>query len=376
MVEKMNELVLYRKYRPQKFSEIVDQEAVVRTLLNAISSGKIAHAYLFCGPRGSGKTTAARLMAKAVNCEDKKNAEPCNRCASCKEIMSGKAMDLIEIDAASHRGIDEVRELREGIRFSPSRLRYKVFILDEAHQLTSGAANALLKILEEAPSHAVFILATTEPEKMIPTVISRCQRFNFQKISAEGMIKRLQEITRKEGYKIDKEALKIITSVADGSLRDGESLLSQALSFLPGRDIIQKEDVEEFLGLVERQISSGFVDALIEKNGARALEILDQTITQGRDPRSFHAGLMMYLRELMIFKIISSGKENGLSSEKIFPTLTKEEIEKLKEQTNKENEDGIRKMIEIFLEAGRKLNYSPIPQLPLEVAVAEIVASS
>ncbi len=203
-------LVLYRKYRPKSFSEIIGQEHIVQTLTNAISAGMISHAYLFSGPRGSGKTTIARLFAKAINCENKKparhneggNFEPCNQCSICSEINQGKSLDLIEIDAASHRGIDEVRELKESIRFVPTKSKYKVYIIDESHQITKDAANALLKTLEEPPSHAIFILATTEVHKMIPTIISRCQRFDFRRLTLPEILKRLEIVSKKESVKI------------------------------------------------------------------------------------------------------------------------------------------------------------------------------
>ncbi|MEK7519244.1 MAG: DNA polymerase III subunit gamma/tau, partial [Patescibacteria group bacterium] len=261
-------LVLYRKYRPQNFSEIIGQEHVVQTLKNALQKGLISHAYLFSGSRGSGKTTIARLLSKAVNCEKLKGSEPCNACSSCKEIQEGRAIDLIEIDAASHRGIDEMRELRDGIKFAPAKSKYKVFIIDEAHQLTKEAANALLKTLEEPPRHAIFILATTEIHKMIPTIISRCQRFDFRKLTIEEIIKRLELLAKKEKVNIEKAALELIALNSGGSLRDAESLLDQVLTFsgvLSGKGQIKAEDIKELLGLVEVRLVSQFCDYLVQK---------------------------------------------------------------------------------------------------------------
>ncbi len=226
-------LVLYRKYRPQTFAEITGQEHVVQTLTNAISSSGISHAYIFSGPRGSGKTTIARLLAKSANCRDRKpdKFEPCNKCSSCLEIMEARSLDFIEIDAASHRGIDEIRELRDGVKFAPVKEKYKVFVIDECHQLTKEAANALLKTLEEPPSHVIFILATTEIHKMITTIISRCQRFDFRKLNLAEITSRLNFISDKENVKFEKSALELIALNSGGSVRDGESLLDQVLAF-------------------------------------------------------------------------------------------------------------------------------------------------
>src|SRR3989339_1932146 len=225
--------VFYRKYRPKSFSEIIGQEHIVKTVTNALSSGILSQGYLFTGPRGSGKTTIARLFAKALNCQNKKagDYEPCNKCSSCLEINDGRAIDLIEIDAASHGGIDQMRELKEGISFSPAKSKYKVYIIDESHQLSKEASNALLKTLEEPPAHAVFILATTEIHKMIPTIISRCQRFDFRTLTLPEIISRLEYISEKEGIKFDKSALSLIALNSRGSFRDAESLLDECLSF-------------------------------------------------------------------------------------------------------------------------------------------------
>ena len=227
-----NNLVLYRKYRPQKFGEVVGQEHVVTTLTNSIKGNNISHAYLFSGPRGSGKTTIARLFAKAINCENPTDGfEPCNKCSSCLEIMAGNSMDLVEIDAASHTGVDDIRQLIEGVKFAPVKSKYKIFIIDECHQLSKSAANALLKTLEEPPAHAIFLLATTESHKMIPTILSRCQKFDFKRLQISEIMEKLEFISKKEGVKFEESALSLIALNSRGSFRDAESLLDQCMSF-------------------------------------------------------------------------------------------------------------------------------------------------
>ncbi len=362
----MSNLVFYRKYRPKNFSDIIGQEHVVKTITNAIADKAVSHAYLFSGPRGCGKTTMARLLAKAVNCQDRKKYEPCNKCYSCLEINSNKALDLIEIDAASNRGIDEIRELRDGIKFSPTKLKYKVFILDEAHQLSKDAANALLKTLEEPPAHAIFILATTEIHKMIPTIISRCQRFDFRKLTAPEVIKGLEPIIQEEKVKIDKRALELIALSSGGALRDGIGLLDQIFSFIGNKEI-KIEDLKDFLGLADVSLLANLVDLLINKKTKEALDHLEKIFDKGYDPQEFLKDLIRYLRQLMIIKF------NPDVLNAVIISLTKEEKEKIIKQGEAFSEKNIIFALNSFLEAENKTKFSSIPQLPLEIAIVEII---
>lgn len=365
-------LVLYRRYRPQTFSEIVGQEHVVKTLSNAIAADRLTHAYLFSGPRGSGKTSLARLLAKAVNCQNRKKGqfEPCNQCSSCQEINEGRSLDLIEIDAASHRGIDEIRELRNGIKFVPTKSKYKVFILDEAHQLSKDANNALLKTLEEPPSHAIFILATTEIHKMISTIVSRCQRFDFRKLTLPEIIKKLEFICQKEKVKIEKSALELIALNSGGSIRDAESLLDQALTFAStfNREL-QVEDIKDLLGLVEIQLLSKFTDFLCQKKASQAINFLNELTEKGLDLQEFNKSLINYLRQALILRLI--GETATEVNNQIISGLTKEELTRLQTQAVVFKESELQKIINLFLEAQNKMKYSPIPQLPLELAIIE-----
>lgn len=372
-----NNLVLYRKYRPAIFSEIVGQEHIVQTLINAISSGKISHAYFFSGPRGSGKTTIARLLAKAVNCEDLKGHEPCNKCSSCLEINQGRSIDLIEIDAASNRGIDDIRELRNGIRFVPTKSRYKVFIIDESHQLSKDAANALLKTLEEPPSHAIFILATTEIQKMIPTIISRCQRFDFRKLTIEEIMKKLETICQKEKVKIDKEALMVIALNSGGAVRDAESLLNQVITFSSTiqKPKIETADIKDLLGIVDISVVSQFIDLILEKKTAKAINFLNEVLEKGYDPQEFTKTLISYLRQGLLFKISMTGLDSGDTGfyNPIIAGLTIEQQQKLQGQISGLKEGDIRHALRLFMEAETRMKYSPIPQLPLELAIVELL---
>ena len=372
----MSHLVFYRKYRPQNFSELVGQEHIVQTITNAIGLDRVSHAYLFCGPRGSGKTTIARLLAKAVNCTDRKGFEPCGKCPSCLDMAKGSAVDLIEIDAASHRGIDEIRELKEGIKYAPSGSHKKIYIIDESHQLTQGAANALLKILEEAPSHAIFILATTEAHKMIPTIISRCQRFDFRKLTVTELVGRLEMIAKKERLKIEKEALELIALNSEGAARDAEGLLGQIASFFPSNeDPIKAKEIEGLLGLVDVGLTSKMVDLLLSKDLKGAFGLLNELGDRGKDVREFAKMMTNYLRKAMIVKIMGEETKEKRSPimNSILAGLTDEDFVNLKRQAETFKEEDLTKALDLMIEAQNKMKYSSITQLPLELAIVEMI---
>lgn len=291
--------VLARRYRPQTFDDLVGQETVVRTLRNALATGKVSHAYVFSGLRGVGKTTAARILAKALNCERGPTPDPCGQCVPCREIAEGRSMDVLEIDAASNRGIDNVRELREVARILPVRDRYRVFILDEAHQLTGEAFNALLKILEEPPPHVVFILASTEKHKFPPTILSRCQQLDFRPLPAETIASRLKAVAAREGFPLDEAAAHLIARAAQGSLRDGLSILDQVRSFV-GEALVDAAAVSQVLGLPPLEFLLSLWEALAEGNAGRALELLAQREAEGGDPVLLYLELLELLRSLVL----------------------------------------------------------------------------
>jgi DNA polymerase-3 subunit gamma/tau len=356
--------VLYRKYRPQSFKDFIGQENVAKIIENEIASGDISHAYLFSGHRGTGKTTLARLFAKAINCLDRKGAEPCNKCAACLEINNGRAIDIIEIDAASNRGIDEIRGIKESIKFTPAFLKYKVLILDEAHQLSKDAANALLKILEEPPAYAVFILATTEAHKMIPTIASRCQKFEFHKLSFEEMVKKLNYICKKEELDCEPEAINLIVAASDGSMRDAEAKLKQIISFFSGQKI-KADDVKSLLGLVDINLLFELSEMLAKKDKAKALKFLSDNLEKGLDINEFTKAIVDYLRKLLILKIDPN------LTESIMPGETKDLKERAVKQATEFEEVSLKKLLDLILEAENKGKYASIQQLPLELAIIE-----
>lgn len=359
----MENLVLYRKYRPKVFKEMVGQEHVIRTLSNALATDKLAHAYIFSGSRGTGKTSVARLLAKAANCEKRTGCEPCNKCSNCQAINRGSSLDLIEIDAASNRGIDEIRELRDGIKFSPSELKYKVFIIDEVHQLTPAAFNALLKTLEEPPAHAIFILATTEIHKVLQTIISRCQRFDFHKLSLDKIVGRLAWIAKREKVAIEKPALELIASSADGAIRDGESLLGQVMSMEDKH--ITLDEVRAILGVTDITAVRDLVGYLINKNNSQAISHINQVYSQGYDLIHFTKSLIGYLRKMMILKVDIN------LAQLIAVGLTEEQSNVIVQQGEKLTQNELVKFISLFLEAENEIKSADFPQLPLELAIVK-----
>jgi len=297
----MSYVIFARKYRPQVFDEVVGQEHITVTLKNAIALGRVAHAYLFTGPRGIGKTTTARIFAKALNCEHGPAPIPCNKCTQCIEITRGSSLDILEIDAASNRGIDEVRNLRDNVKFSPSTGRFKIYIIDEVHMLTTEAFNALLKTLEEPPPHAKFIFATTHPHKVPPTILSRCQRFDFRKIPKAQIIDSLKEISKNEQLHVSDEALELIAKHSDGSMRDAEVMLDQIASFAQGK--VETDDVLSMLGVVDEDALFQVTDAIASRNSASALATIDSLIRNGKDPSQIVMNLIEHMRDMLISRV-------------------------------------------------------------------------
>ncbi|MEK9154981.1 MAG: DNA polymerase III subunit gamma/tau [Patescibacteria group bacterium] len=366
-------LALYRKYRPKTLSDLLGQEIIVEVIRNAAKNDKLAHAYLFYGQRGSGKTTTARLIAKIANCETrqknekfKNTGEPCNNCQKCKEIDEGKSLDVIEIDAASNRGIDEIRNLKEGIKFSPTSSAYKVYIIDEAHQLTKDAFNALLKTLEEPPAHALFILATTEYEKMPATIVSRTQRFHFKRLPMIKIVEKLKSIIKAENIKADDAVLELIASSSEGSVRDAESLLDQITSL---EKEISLEEVEKILGRAGFSKTSQLAEALIKNNAEEALGILAKVNEGGYNLTQFNKDLIAYFRRVLALKF-SPALEEEFKKE-----LPESDLNLIKKHSKIINEQKTIELIKSLIRAYGEMKYSPFPIVPLEVAIVENLKS-
>ncbi len=349
--------VLYRDYRPKKFSEVINQENIKTTLQKAVASGFFAHAYLFTGPRGTGKTSIARIMARAVNCLKSKVGEPCNECIICKQFLQNSSLDLIEIDAASNTGVENVREMIEHVKFSPSSAKYKVFIIDEVHMLSKGAFNALLKTLEEPPKHAIFILATTEIHKVPATVISRTQRFDFKKISNEEMLKYLGEIAKKEKIKIDQASLELVVNSAEGSVRDALSVLDKLSTF----DSIDLAQAEQLLGITNVLAAQQLLDLLAAKDAKGALNFLDGIFAGGVDPVQFNKDFLEYLRKVLMLSI---------GAKMDFP-LDQSQKENLEKHAQGIKSTELLYIIRLFLRANKDFSISPNLELPMEIAAAE-----
>ena len=356
---------LYRKWRSKTFDEVIGQQHVTHTLVNALKLERISHAYLFAGPRGTGKTTTARLLAKAVNCRaDDPAARPCNQCDICTAVNEGRLLDLIEIDAASNTGVDDIRDLREKVNFRPSQARIKFYIIDEVHMLSNSAFNALLKTLEEPPSHVIFVLATTEPEKIPATITSRCQRFEFKRIKLADIVSRLAYIVEQEGLQAEPAALEYIARQAGGAMRDAISLLDQLTAY--GSETITLDLVQSVLGAVTSQAVIALVDALIERNTASGLDLINQMIDDGVDPRQLAREVVEYLRAVMLAKL-----GDGLE----LLNLPVETLAVIKTQAAKADAPAIVRATTLFNAAlvDIKSNLLVVPQLPLELAFVEAV---
>ena len=362
----MSYLVLARKYRPQVFEDVVGQEHVTRTLGNAIAAGRVAHAYLFCGPRGVGKTTAARILAKALNCEKGPAAVPCNECDACREITGGRSMDVLEIDGASNRGINEVRELRENARYAPSGGRSKVYIIDEVHMLTHEAFNALLKTLEEPPASVVFVLATTEPFKLPATILSRCQRFDFARIPSREIAAHLAALMKQEGIEVSPDALSLVARRAAGGVRDALSLMDQIISAADGA--IERESVERILGLVGSDFYLTLADRLAASDAAGALGLLDTIYTRGADLGELAEGLAGHLRDLLMLRIDPALAPILEASESEIPRLTA--------QAEAFSQEALTDLVERAADTTVALRRSPNPRLTMELALAEMAQAA
>jgi DNA polymerase-3 subunit gamma/tau len=355
-------LVLARKWRPSTFEEVVGQAHVTRTLANAIESGRVGHAYLFSGPRGVGKTTTARLLAKALNCPNAKGAVPCNACDVCREITIGVSLDVIEIDGASNRGIDEIRNLRENVKYAPTGGKHKVYVVDEVHMLTDAAFNALLKTLEEPPPHVKFILATTAPLKVPETILSRCQRFEFVRIPTRDVSVRLRDICSAEGFKVKDEVLILLSRRANGSLRDAESMLDQLIS--AGLEEAPELDVAQLLGLSGAESFFSVIDAVKAKDARKALEALGALFDKGANLDEFADGLMEHLRNLLLIKI-----HPNLAS---LVEASTGHVKRYEEQAKQFSEGDILRLINIASRASFYVRRGAMPRLHLEMAIVEM----
>ena len=359
----MSYMALYRKFRPDEFEDVKGQDAIVETLKNQIKAERIGHAYLFCGTRGTGKTTVAKIFARAVNCEHPVDGCPCGECAMCRSIAANTSMNVIEIDAASNNGVDNIREIREEVAYRPTEGRYKVYIIDEVHMLSIGAFNALLKTLEEPPEYVIFILATTEAHKIPVTILSRCQRYDFKRISIETISKRLRELINKEGWDVEEKAVRYIARMADGSMRDSLSLLDQCAAFHIGERLTY-DHVLEVLGAVDTEVFSRLLRNLLDMNVHQVIEIVEELVMQGRELSQLSTDFTWYLRNLLLVKS-SDNMEDVLD-------VSTENLVRLKEEAQMIDNDRLMRYIRVFSELTGQLKYSTQKRVLLEVTLIKL----
>jgi DNA polymerase III subunit gamma/tau len=359
----MSYIALYREWRPTLFEDVVEQEHVVKTLRYSVSTGRIAHAYLFCGTRGTGKTTMAQILSRAINCLNPKDGDPCNQCEVCREILAGSCVDVLEIDAASNNSVDNVRSIRDEVIYSPTKARRKVYIIDEVHMLSSGAFNALLKTLEEPPEHVVFILATTEPHKLPATILSRCQRFDFRRITHESIVRHLDKIAAAGGITLDSDAAKLIARMSDGAMRDAISLLDQCISLGGGK--IGYDDVLSVAGIVNDTFMTDFINCILNKNIIAILGNIERLVMDGRDIAHFVSDLVLYFRNLLLCKATKGQCDNLVE-------VPASVLEDMKQQAESISQDEIVYRIKELSALETGLKWASNPRVLLEVTLIKL----
>ena len=350
---------LYRTFRPTKFSDMVGQDHITRTLKNQIMAGRVGHAYLFCGSRGTGKTTSAKILARAVNCLNPQDGEPCNECEICKEILSGSLTDVIEMDAASNNGVDDIREIRDAVNFLPTKAKYRVYIIDEVHMLSTGAFNALLKTLEEPPEHVKFILATTEPQKLPATILSRCQRFDYKKIPENDIIKRLKIICDESNIKISDEALKIVAVLSEGAMRDAISILERCSQ--ETEEEISSDMVKNLVGIPSIKFIASLVGAMFERDEISALKAIDDVINDGKDLYNFLWEVIKYLKDILVYKATG-----------FLEIYSKEELDEINLLSEKVDKERILKIIYDLSELENSIKWSSQRTIMFQTGVIKI----